>query len=195
MRVSWIFWILLILFTGINLSLIFLSYAVVKISLKIDKTVVNGIAALSINNIIPIYHIKVRHIPQKLTDTEKDKIRNKRAMQDMIYCRVEIINLIKYLRPKVVLHSMSIKGKVGIDDAFYTAILAPSSGIVLHNIIFNCFCNFDTTPIIEVSPDFDSKSAKGEISCIFKLKIAHSIVMLIKMSKILIKIKHRIKDK
>lgn len=191
MRLSWIILILSIVLAIINTLVIFISSAFVKIRLKIDKTDVNGITALSISNIVPIYKVKVRHIPKKLTDTEKDKIRNERAFRDMVYCRSELWDLYKYIRPRVVLHSMLVEGKIGVDDAYYTAILAPTVSIAVYNIVFNCFRNFDSTPIINISPDFDSISAKGEISCIFKLKIAHSIIVLIKMFKIFMKSRKR----
>lgn len=189
MKISWILWSGIIL-TFANLLFIFFASVNLKIRITFNKADVNGIAALFINNIIPIHKIKVAHIPRKLTDTEKDKIRNKRTMRAVRYCRVEIINLLKYLKPRVILHNISMKGDIGVGDAYYTAILAPTTAIVINNIIFNCFHNLDSAPIINIVPNFDCISAKGEISCIFKLKIAHSIVMLIKMFKILIKIKN-----
>ncbi len=104
-----------------------------------------------------------------------DKIANIREVYRVIK------NISLYLREKITVREFSLNIEIGADDAFHTGMLgglAWSAAGSLLSLVCNTFRV--EKKHISVKPDFKESKFAAALSCIFRLKLAHIIIVAFK---------------
>lgn len=87
----------------------------------------------------------------------------------------DIFDILSYIRRKVVLKNSTINIRLGVDDAYYTAILATIMSLVINTCIPLTVVHIKEMPQVSIIPDFNKKVFKFNFYCIVRLRLTHII--------------------
>lgn len=123
------------------------------------------------------------------TDTE---LHDKYIHLKQLYHLFSIIK--KYLNKKLEISDLKIKFEIGTGDACYTGIAAGMAWSLIGTAISTITSTFKTKKFnCKVLPDFNKRTVKLDLDCIFTIKIVHIIVVALKMLIYYLKNKHKFK--
>lgn len=179
------------IFLVILIFVIINTYALLgRVQLVIELSVLNNDITFNsrIGFVFGLAKLRIYTFKSGVTNKKSKKKKKNRTKQKRELKVKKIIGLVIDERKRVLLNQFNLSGTIGVEDAYYTAMIigiCQSMPNVLLPLIFN---NLLKQPQINFTPDFNKKIIKLDLFCIVSLKFTHIIKVLIKF--LLIKYKN-----